>query len=335
MKFAAKSTGGLALCALSAIMLLAADIAQAQTKYPTKPITIIVPFAPGGSSDLVARVFAKASNKHFGQPMVILNKPGAAMQIGLNELAASKPDGYTVGITNSGMLLQPLLSKTQYNYATDLDGVAMAGEIPFVLAVKSDAPYKTLEEFVTYAKANPGKVKYGHTGIGSSSHTPLEQFALAAKLNIESVPYDGGSLLIASLLGGHIQAILNNPVDLQAHIKAGTIRVLAAAGEQRIDDPLYENVPTFKEKGYDVLSILFQGFGAPKGIPEDVLTALRDGFERIAKDPEIEQAVRDLGLVPRFMNGKDFGIYWQTRQKELSEALEITGIMQIFRDQKK
>jgi tripartite-type tricarboxylate transporter receptor subunit TctC len=335
MKFANKSARSLTLCVLLATTLLGAGIAQAQTKYPAKPITIIVPFAPGGSSDLVARVFAKASNKHLGQPMVILNKPGAAMQIGLNELAASKPDGYTVGITNSGMLLQPLLSKTQYNYATDLDGVVMAGEIPFVLAVKSDAPYKTLEEFVAYAKTNPGKVKYGHTGIGSSSHTPLEQFALAAKLNIESVPYDGGSLLIASLLGGHIQAILNNPVDLQAHIKAGTIRVLAAAGEQRIDDPLYKDVPTFKEKGYNVLSILFQGFGAPKGIPEDVLKVLRDGFERIARDPEIEQAIRDLGLVPRFMNGKDFGIYWQTRQKELSEALEVTGIMQIFRDQKK
>ncbi len=306
----------------------------AEAKYPIKPITVIVPYAPGGSSDLVARALAKVSAKHIGQPMIVVNKPGAAAQIGLNELGDSKPDGYTIGIANSGMLLQPLVGKTKYNYATDLEAIAMIGQIPFVLAVRTDAPYTTLEEFISFAKANPGKIKYGHTGVGNMAHTAPEQLSLLAGLKIEPVPYDGGAPLIASLLGGHIQAVMNNPVDLQAHFKAGKIRVLAVAGETRIDDPMYKDVPTFKEKGFNVITILWQGLAAPKGIPEDVLMQLREGVEKIAKDPETVQAVKAMGLVPKYMNGKDLAAYWVSEQKSINKTLEDTGIMKVLKEQK-
>lgn len=320
------------LLVASTITLSSAVLAQA--KYPSKPITVIVPYAPGGSSDMVARVFAKSANKHLGQPLVIINKPGAAAQIGLNELAGAKPDGYTVGVANSGMLLQPLIGKTKHNYALDLDGIVMAGQIPFVLAVRADAPYTTLEDFIKFAKENPGKIKYGHTGVGNSAHTAPEQLSLLAGIKMDPVPYDGGAPLIASLLGGHIQAVINNPVDLQAHIKAGKIKVLAVAGSERIDDPLYKDIPTFKEKGYDINVILFQGFAAPKGIPAETLQVLREGFEKIAKDPETLKAIADLGLVPKIMDGKQFGEFWASEQKVLNKTLEDTGILKIIKEQK-
>ena len=145
------------LLLLAALAALASGLAAAQG-YPNRPLRFIVPFSPGESSDLVARLLAKDAEKYLGQPFVIENKPGAAAMIGLNELVQSKPDGYTIGITNSGMVTQPLYGIARFNYPVDLQAIAQVGDVPFVLVVNAESPWKTLDEFIAYARANPDKV---------------------------------------------------------------------------------------------------------------------------------------------------------------------------------
>lgn len=303
--------------------------------YPTKPINIIVGKSPGGSTDLLARAMAKASDKYLGQPMVVLNKPGASGNLAFNETGDAAPDGYTVGSASNSLVSAPLLGETKYNYATDLEAIAMIGSSPYILAVNSESEWQTLEQFVEYAKANPSKIKYGHTGVGSGAHIATEQFALLADIKIEPVSFDGGSPLILALLGSHIDAIMSNPLDIQEQVKAGAIRVLASAGEARIDDPLYVDVPTFTEKNYDLVSIVWQGFAAPKGIPAGTLKTLRDGFEQMANDPETVEVIKQMGFIPHYMNGEEFGAFWLEEQEVLKQTLEATGILQMIQDQKK
>jgi tripartite-type tricarboxylate transporter receptor subunit TctC len=309
--------------------------ASAQAKFPAKPINIVVPYSPGGSSDLVARSLGRVASKYLGQPLVVMNKPGAAGTLGLNAVGDARPDGYTVGITNSGMILQPLVGQTKYNYATDLEAIAQAGYIPFVFAVRAEAPWKDLDEFTRYAKQHPGEIKYGHTGIGNTAHTAPEQYAKLAGVKIEPIPFDGGAPLIAALLGGHIQAIMNNPVDLQQHVKAGKIRVLAVADERRIDDPQYKEVPTFKEKGFPVYAMLWQGVGAPKGMPQDVKRALADGFKNMTNDPESRKAIVDMGLIFEYLGPEAFQKKWIEQQEALKIVLVETGILELIKSQKK
>jgi tripartite-type tricarboxylate transporter receptor subunit TctC len=302
-------------------------------EYPTRPIRMIVPFSPGGSTDLTARLVAREAEKRLGRPIIIDNKPGAAAMIGLNELVGSKPDGYTLGMTNSGMVTQSLYGVARYNYATDLQAIAQVGEVPFVLAVKADSPWKSVEDLVDYARANPGAIKYGITGFGNTSHLGPEQFALLAKIKMEPVNFDGGSPLIAALLGGHIQAAGNNPVDLKEQVRAGKIRVLMVYGDHRLTDPLYQDVPTAKEKGYDVVVTLWQGVGAPKGLPEAVKKKLGDVFTGLLADPQVRAQVTALGLEPAAMGPDEFGAKWISDQERIRKIVTETGILDIVKAQ--
>jgi tripartite-type tricarboxylate transporter receptor subunit TctC len=188
-----------ALSAFAAIVIAWATATAHAQEYPTRPIRMIVPFSPGGSTDLTARLVAREAEKQLGKPIIIDNKPGAAAMIGLNELVGSRPDGYTIGMTNSGMVTQSLYGVARYNYATDLQAIVQVGEVPFVFAVKAGAPWKSVEDFVVYARANPGAIKYGITGFGNTSHLGPEQFGLLAKIKMEPVNFDGGSPLIAEI----------------------------------------------------------------------------------------------------------------------------------------
>lgn len=303
--------------------------------YPSKPITIIVGKSPGGSTDLLARAMAQGGETHMGTSIVVVNRPGASGNLAFNETADAAKDGYTVGAASNSLTLAPLLGETKYNYATDLEAIAMVGSSPYVLAVHNDAEWATLEEFVAHATANPGAIKYGHTGVGTGAHIATEQFASIADIDIQAVPFDGGAPMIVALLGQHIGAIMTNPLDIQEHVRAGTIRVLATASEASVSDPLYEGVPTFTDAGYDLVSLVWQGYAAPKGIPEDVLQTLRDGFEQIANDPATIAVVEQMGFDPHFMNGAKFAQFWIDEQAALQVTLEETGILQAIQEQKR
>jgi tripartite-type tricarboxylate transporter receptor subunit TctC len=251
--------------------------------------------------------------------------------IGLNELVQAKPDGYTVGITNSGMVTQPLYGIAKYNYVTDLQPIAQVGEVPFVLAVKGDSPWKTLGEFMAYCKANPKACNYGITGIGNTSHLGPAQLTYMAKFPMEFINFDGGGTLITSLLGGHIQAGGINPVDIREYVKAGKIRILCVFGEKRLSDPLFSNAPTAKELGYDIVVTLWQGIGAPKNMPEAVRTRLADGFARIINDPQTQQQLRAIGIEPAYMGPTEFAKKWTAEQVHYKQVVTDTGILQLVR----
>lgn len=307
--------------------------AFAQSDYPNKPIRFIVPFSPGGSSDIVARLLAKDAEKALGQPFVIENKPGAGAMIGLNELVQSRPDGYTIGIANSGMVLQPLFGGAKYNYPTELQALAQVGEVPFVLVVNSDAPYKTIDEFVAFSRANPKAVSYGITGFGNTAHIGPEHLKMLAKFPMEPVNFDGGGKLITSLLGSHIQAGGINPVDIKEHVRAGKIRPLLVFGEKRLADPMYANVPTAREKGWDVVVTLWQGIGGPKGMPEPVLAKLAGGLQRIITSPEMQEAIRNAGLEPAYIAPTGFAKKWVDENARYKQVVTDTGILQVVRSQ--
>lgn len=309
--------------------------AWAQENYPSRPIKFIVPFGPGGSSDLVARLLSRDAEKFFGQPLVVENRPGAGAMIGLNELVQAKPDGYTIGITNSGMVTQPLYGIAKYNYPEELQPIAQVGEIPFVLVVRGDAPWKTLQEFMAHARANPKAVNYGITGFGNTAHIGPEHLKLLAKFPMEPVNFDGGGKLITSLLGGHIQAGGINPVDIKEHAKAGKIRVLVVFGERRLADPLFADVPTAKELGYDVVVTLWQGIGAPRNLPEPVRNKLADGFARMLQRAEMQEAIRNLGLEPVYLGPAEFGARWARDHAHIKQVVTDTGILEIVKKQVK
>lgn len=323
-----------ALVVATAICSMATLPVTAQT-YPDRPIRLIVPFGPGGSSDLVARMIAKDAQKHLGQPFVIDNRPGAAAMIGLNELVQAKPDGYTIGITNSGMVTQPLYGIAKHNYVTDLQPIAQLGEVPFVLCVAGDSKFKTIEDLIAFAKANPKAVNYGITGIGNTSHIGPEHLKYLAKFPMEAVNFSGGGDLVTSLLGGHIQAGGINPVDIREQVKAGKIRALVIFGEKRLADPLFADVPTARERGFDVSVTLWQGIGAPKGMPEAVRARLSDAFDKIMASKETRDALQGLGLDPVYLGPADFAAKWSSQQAHYKQVVTDTGILEMVRSQTK
>jgi tripartite-type tricarboxylate transporter receptor subunit TctC len=327
--------GSFRAAALALALVGAAQVPALAQDYPNHPIKFIVPFSPGGSSDIVARLIAKDAQKYLGQPFVIENRPGAAAMIGLNELVQSKPDGYTIGITNSGMVTQPIYGIAKFNYVTDLQAIAQLGEVPFVLCVKGDSPFKTIEDLIAFAKANPAAVNYGITGVGNTSHIGPEHLKFLAKFPMEAVNFSGGGELITSLLGGHIQAGGINPVDIREQVKAGKIRVLVLFGDKRLADPLFSDVPTAKERGFDVSVTLWQGIGAPKGMPDAVRAKLASAFEKIMAEKETQDALRNLGLDPVYLGPADFARKWTDQQAHYKQVVTETGILQMVRSQTK
>ena len=298
-----------------------------EIKYPEKAITMIVPNSPGGSTDLLARTVAKVAEKHLGQPVIVQNKPGGSTTIGANAVMNANPDGYTIGSANTGMMTSVVFKKSDVDYAQELEPIALVAVSPQVLAVNSDSEWKTVGEFVEYAKANPGKIKIGHTSVGGSTHMATALFTETAGIEIEGVTFDGGSNAVAALLGGHIQAAMLSPVDFKQFVESEQVRPLAETGEERLDDPLYKDVPTFKEAGYDFSEILFQGIAAPKGMPEEVKAKLVEVFEQVAKEDEFKQAVSDLGLTPKYATPEEFKKMWLETQEKYERVFTELGVI--------
>jgi len=241
-------------------------------KYPDRPITVIVPFSAGSGPDLIARLLEKTAPQHLGQPLVVVNKPGGSGTLGFNELVGASPDGYTIGISTVEVIANPLYGSTKYNYITALDPIAQITNSPSVLAVQAAQPWQDLAAVIEYGKSNPGKLKFGHQGIGSFSHIVGETFSQNTESKLEQVPFRGGGETIAALLGGHVQIAFVSPAMIKEHIKNGTIRALAVSASQRLSDPVFAEVPTFKEQGLDIVFNNWFGVTAPKEMPLEVKT---------------------------------------------------------------
>ena len=303
--------------------------------FPAKPITVIVPFAAGGSSDIIARTMEKYSLKHLGQSLVIVNTPGGAATIGMNQIASAPADGYTIGIIGPSVILQPLYGQTRYHYSTALDPLARVVSMPTIIAVSSQSPWHNLNELIDYAKQHPNEVKFGHAGLGTALHITAEMLAKEAGINMVQVPFKGDAEVLASLLGEHIQVIfVASPASLREHIQNGTIRVLGVAEEHRLSIPGFENIPTFKEQGINLAFNFWQGIVAPKGLSIEEKAKLATGLEEIINEPEFKKSMENLGMEWEYQGPDEFSNQWITDNAKLTKIVKETGIADLIAHQK-
>ena len=262
---------------------------RAQGTWPNKPIRIVVPYTAGGFTDQMARLLQVGLQKALGQPIIIDNKPGANSLIGVDNLAKSAADGYTFGVVIPAFSANTTLyTKLPYNPKKDLVGVSLMGVSPLVAAVANNAPFKTTQELITYAKAHPGKVAFGSSGSGSSAHLTTELMKLLTKTDMIHVPYQGAAPALTDLMGGQIPLFLDPPPNLIQPAKAGRIRLIGVASEKRL--AVLPDVPTFAEQGIpDLLGSTWAAMIAPAGVPREIVQRMSAEVARIIRSPEISQ----------------------------------------------
>ncbi len=303
--------------------------------YPAKPITVIVPFAAGSSTDTIARMLEKPARRYLGQPFIVVNKPGGAGTIGANALAGADADGYTVGIIATSVMVQPLYGQTRYHYPTALEPLAKVVTAPMVIATLTDQPWKNLDELIAYAKNHPGEIKIGHSGLGTATHITGEAFAREAGIDIVQVPFRGDSESLAALLGGHIQLIVAaTPCPLKEHVSNGTIRLLGVAEEKRLTLPGLENVPTLQEQGIHVAFSFWNGIAAPKGLPAADKARLAAGLKEMINDPGFKKEMAGIGMPVEYRGPDEFSEEWITDNANLTKIVKETGIADLIAAQK-
>jgi tripartite-type tricarboxylate transporter receptor subunit TctC len=277
--------------ALAALGLLAGVPARAQD-FPTKPVTFIVPWPAGGSTDLAIRALADATQKHLGQPVVIDNKPGASGTLGPAQMAANaKPDGYTVAQIPITVFRLPFITKTTFDPSKDFTYIAGVTAYTFGVVVKSDSQWKTFKDLVAYAKANPGKVKYGSPGTGTSLHVGMEQIAKQVGAKWTHVPHKGGAELNAALLGSHIDAIADS-TGWAPLVNSGDFRLLVIWSPTRSKN--WPDAPTLQEEGVNLVLNSPYGVAGPKGMDPKVVKALADALAKGVQEPSYVEALRKL-----------------------------------------
>jgi tripartite-type tricarboxylate transporter receptor subunit TctC len=283
--------------------LLAAGLALVATsalaQYPTRPITLVVGFAPGGGTDTVARVMQGPLGARLGQQIIVDNKPGAGGNIASDMAAKSAPDGYFLHLANVGSLtVAPhLVSNLPYDPMRDLAPVSMAVIFPNLVVVHPSVPAKTLKEFIQLAKDNPGKYTYGSSGIGGAGHLAGELLKMMAKIDLVHVPFKGGGPAMQAMLGGQIHSYMATPVAAGPHVKSGKAKALATTGAQR--DPLMPDVPTVAESGYPGYEATnWYAFVVAAKTPKDIVARLNKEIVATLKDPEVIKLLRNQGVEP-------------------------------------
>ena len=289
-----KKTKRLALALLSAFAVAVAGRAIAQDKYPSKPVKIVVPYAPGGATDITSRLFGEQLKNLLGQSFVVENKSGAFGIIGIEEMARSKPDGYTLFVGNvSTNAITPVLfqKKFQINFEKDVVPVSRLAIYPsFLITTTSGFDVKNVAELIAFAKKNPGKVRYSSAGVGSFPHFDMEIFSRRAGVEMLHIPNKTGAAgMVNDLVVGDAQVAVLNSASAAAMIKAGKMRPIAVVAEQRLKD--YPDVPTLAEAGYPGVGTLhWQGMLAPAGTPKEVLETLFKAINEATKAPALQEA---------------------------------------------
>lgn len=308
---------GIALGVLLGILCLAGT---AWAAYPEKPVTVIVPSNAGGGTDTMARLVAKFAEEYLGQPMVIVNKPGAGGQIGFESIARAKKDGYTIGcIYTPHVAAHVSAGRAKYT----LDSFAPIANVvtdPGVLVVKADSPFNTVEELIAFAKENPGKLNGSTSGPGGDDDFALRQFEKAAGISINAVPSKGSSGQKAAVMGGHVDLAFMNASQVEAQVDSGELRLLGIMTVKRRS--YLPELPTFQEMGYEVYSDSSRGFAAPAGVPEDVMAKLMEVFDKVLNDPEFISASQGQLLLD-ILNADEYTMYLKNLQKTTDEAFKV------------
>jgi tripartite-type tricarboxylate transporter receptor subunit TctC len=320
-----------AILTLAAAVTVAPMALTAQPAWPTRPVTMVVPFPPGGQADIVARPVAAALERIWRQPVPVMNRAGAGGAIGASFVARAAPDGYTLLMALSSLAVLPaadkLFGRTPAYTVDQLAPIALITADPTVLVVRADSPWRTLEEFIADARARPGAIAYSSAGIFSTLHVAMAMFTTAANLNLLHVPFTGGGPAMTALLGGQVQALASGPGPALPHVRAGTLRVLASWGAQRI--PAFPDVPTFIEKGFrDVEFYIWAGVFAPAATPAAVRERIRAALAEAIGAEELRRALADAGSPPDYRDGAAFRSFFDKDSARLVAAVRRIGPVQ-------
>jgi tripartite-type tricarboxylate transporter receptor subunit TctC len=312
---------------LMALLISLTPLAQAQDDYPNKPVTMLVPFPPGGVADTVGRPVAEAMGRYLKQSVVIENKGGAGGGIGMAQVAKSKADGYTLLMALSSVVVLPeadkVLKRAPMFQLDQLKPIARFTADPTVLVVRADSPWKTYAEFQAYVKSNPAKISFGSSGNYGTMHVPMEQLKAATSSFMLHVPYTGAGPAVLGLLSGQIEALSTGPASVVQHIKAGKLRALAHWGDARLNS--LPDVPSLKELGVPIQYAQWSGLFVPANTPAAVVEKLRLAAKFAAQDPRAQQALAASGTSFMFQDMNEFEKYVSTEAKDMAGLVQRIG----------
>jgi tripartite-type tricarboxylate transporter receptor subunit TctC len=272
--------------------------------FPTKEVQIIIPYSAGGATDLIFRALAATTGKYLGKAVVVVNRPGGGGTVGVTEVAQSKPDGYTLLSAITPLTILPHRVTTAFTYKS-FEPIINVVRDPGMFLVKSDSPWKSLKEFLDYAKKNPDMITVGNSGAGGGVHLIALAFAKTAGVKFNNIPFAGGGPSVTALLGGHINAVSVSPPEGIEHVKAGKLRIIALFAEKRFE--LFPDVPTVKEQGIDFVMGQWRGLAAPKGTPPDAIKKLHDAFKKGMDDPVFKKNAKDMVVNLSYLGPEAFG----------------------------
>lgn len=314
---------------LLGVLLALMPVVSHGQQYPTKPINVLVTFAAGGTMDISTRALASKAEKFLGQPFVITNNGGGGGTVGLGIVAKERPDGYhLVAPTSSGFVRIPHFRPVAYKLE-DFVPIMHFGAPQSGLVVRADSPWKSLKEFVEYAKHNPGKVTYGTLGVGSAMQHAMEYIAKKEGIQWTHVPYPGSAPALTALLGGHITAQSGDSTWIP-HVKEGRLRLLAMHGDRRLK--AFPEVPTLREQGYDFINETVFMIAAPKGTPPAIVKKLDEALRRAMDDPEFLQTMAKLEIEPSYRNSEETKKYLQEAYGRVGK---LTAELKLPRDSEK
>lgn len=312
---------------LAAGLAAAAGLVAAQAAYPSKPVTMIVPFPPGGLADTVGRPVAEAMGRELGQPVVIENKGGAGGGIGMAQVAKAAPDGYTILMALSSYSVLPeadtLLGRQQMYAYNQLRPIARFTADPTVLAVRADAPWKTVKDFVEDARKRPGAINFGSSGNYGTMHVPMEILKQVANVRMTHIPYTGAGPAVVALLGGQVDALATGPATVLQHVKAGKVRVLGHWGNARLET--MPDVPSLKQAGYNAEYAQWSGLFVPAGTPDAVVQRLRVAARAAANDQKVKDVIFNAGSPVMYQDAPEFELYVQNDVKRMADVVKKIG----------
>jgi tripartite-type tricarboxylate transporter receptor subunit TctC len=313
--------------AAGAALLAAAPALQAQDAYPERPVTMVVPFPPGGVADTVGRPVAEALSRILGQPVIVENKAGAGGGIGMAQVARAKPDGYTLLMALSSVTILPeadrVLERAPMFQLKDLMPIARFTADPTVLVVRASSPWKTAKELIDDAKARPGVITFGSSGNYGTMHVPMEMLKQASNTYLLHVPYTGAGPAIIGLIGEQVDALATGPATIAQHVASGRLRALAHWGEGRLD--ALPDVPSLKELGYAATFSQWAGIFVPAGTPAAVVTRLRDASREAAKDDRLIKAIGTAGSPVLYMDAPEFAEFVGQDAKTMKTVVDRIG----------
>ena len=293
--------------------------------YPAKPVRLIVTYPPGGSSDLMSRVYGAKLSELWNQPVIVESKPGAAGSIGMDFAAKQPGDGYTFVVGNlQPVAVNPLLSQVPYSIQKDFVAVSQISQGPNVLVVQVDSPFKSLADIIAYAKANPGKLNYGTSGPGSVSHLSSEMLKNITKAQVVEVPYKGGVLAVQDLLGGQIQFIFSDTLPAMQHIRAGKLRALCVTGESRYE--LLPDQALCQNDARGLVAVNWWGVLYPAGTPKNIVDKLHADTVKVLADPDTKKRFADLGVETKASTPAEFSAFIRAETDKYAKLIKEANI---------